>query len=126
MLDSAPAIAFLSSTDLERSRQFYVDTLGLTFVDLTPFALVLETAGGAMLRVTRVDELRPQPFTVFGWAVTDITRVLAELGQAGVGCERYDGVDQDDLGVWTTPRGDRIAWFLDPDGNTLSLTQFVA
>jgi catechol 2,3-dioxygenase-like lactoylglutathione lyase family enzyme len=124
MLDSAPAIAFLPSTDLERSREVYVDVLGVGFVEVTPFALVLRAGGGAMLRVTRVDDLRPQPFTVFGWAVDDITQVMAALNDAGVRFERYDGVDQDDAGVWTTPRGDRIAWFQDPDGNTLSLTQF--
>ena len=78
-----------------------------------------------MLRVTKVDELTAQPFTVFGWEVVDIHAVVAGLGTAGISCVRYDGMDQDAAGVWTTPGGDRIAWFLDPDGNTLSLTQFV-
>ena len=77
-----------------------------------------------MLRVTKVDQLQVQPFTVFGWAVPDIHAVVADLAGAGVPCVRFDGMDQDAAAVWTTPGGDRIAWFRDPDGNLLSLTQF--
>jgi catechol 2,3-dioxygenase-like lactoylglutathione lyase family enzyme len=124
MLASRTPIAFLPSTDLERSRQFFADRLGLAVEEVTPFACVLRV-GTTTLRVTKVDQLRPQPFTVFGWQVPDIHAVLADLDDAGIRCVRYDGMDQDRDGVWTTPGGDRIAWFLDPDGNTLSLTQFV-
>jgi catechol 2,3-dioxygenase-like lactoylglutathione lyase family enzyme len=124
MLASRTPIAFLPSTDLERSRQFFADRLGLAVEEVTPFACVLR-AGTTTLRVTKVDQLRPQPFTVFGWQVPDIRAVLADLDDAGIRCVRYDGMDQDPDGVWTTPGGDRIAWFLDPDGNTLSLTQLV-
>jgi len=123
MLDSATAIAFLPSTDLDRSRTFFADLLGLVVQEVTPFACVL-SAGGTMLRVTRVDDLRPQPFTVFGWDVPDLRAELAALVAAGVEFTRYDGVDQDADGVWSTPGGDLIAWFRDPDGNTLSITQF--
>ena len=123
MLASAPPIAFLPSTDLDRSRQFFGDRLGLAVEEVTPFACVVRV-GTTMLRVTKVDELRPQPFTVFGWEVADIHVVVAGLTAAGITCVRYDGMDQDAAGVWTTPGGDRIAWFRDPDGNTLSLTQF--
>lgn len=123
MLDSATAIAFLPSTDLARSRTFFADLLGLVVQEVTPFACVL-SAGGTMLRVTRVDDLRPQPFTVFGWDVPDLRAELAALVAAGVEFTRYDGVDQDVDGVWSTPGGDLVAWFRDPDGNTLSLTQF--
>jgi catechol 2,3-dioxygenase-like lactoylglutathione lyase family enzyme len=125
MLGSAAAIAFLPSTDLGRSQQFFADRLGLAVEEVTPYACVLR-AGTTMLRVTKVDQLHPQPFTVFGWEVPDIDAVVTDLGGAGITCERFDGVDQDAAGVWTTPGGDRIAWFRDPDGNTLSLTQFVA
>jgi catechol 2,3-dioxygenase-like lactoylglutathione lyase family enzyme len=123
MLDSAPAIGFLPSTDLDRSRQFFAETLGLPLVEMSPFACVLR-AGAGMLRVTKVNDLRPQPFTVFGWQVDDIDRAVTQLTAAGVRFLRYDGVDQDRQGIWTTPGGDRVAWFADPDGNTLSLTQF--
>ena len=123
MLGSASAIAFLPSVDLDRSRRFFADRLGLTVAEVTPFACVL-LAGPTMLRVTKVDGLQPQPFTVFGWQVSDIHATVAELAAAGVTCLRYDGMSQDAAGVWTTPGGDRVAWFHDPDGNTLSLTQF--
>ena len=123
MLTSAPAIAFVPSTDLDRSRQFFADVLGLPVVDLNAFALVLQ-AGPTMLRVTKVDDLRVQPFTVFGWQVSDIDGAVADLTGRGVAFLRFDGLDQDGHGVWATPGGDRVAWFTDPDGNTLSLTEF--
>src|SRR5664279_1339956 len=123
MLDSATAIAFLPSTDLDRSRTFFADLLGLVVQEVTPFACVL-SAGGTMLRVTRVDDLRPQPFTVFGWDVPELRAEVAALVAAGLEFTRYDGIDQDADGVWSTPGGDLVAWFRDPDGNTLSLTQF--
>jgi catechol 2,3-dioxygenase-like lactoylglutathione lyase family enzyme len=125
MLGSAAAIAFLPSTDLDRSRAFFAGTLGLTFVEQTPYACVLR-AGGTMLRVTLVESLRPHPFTVFGWEVPDVRGTLAALTAAGVPVLRYDGLGQDADGVWTTPGGDEIAWFADPEGNTLSLTRFAA
>jgi catechol 2,3-dioxygenase-like lactoylglutathione lyase family enzyme len=125
MLGSASAIAFLPSTDLDRSRRFFADRLGLTAEEVTPFASVFR-AGATMLRITKVDTLRAQPFTVFGWQVPDIRSTVAELAAAGVACLRYEGMDQDAAGVWTTPAGDQVAWFHDPDGNTLSLTQFAA
>jgi catechol 2,3-dioxygenase-like lactoylglutathione lyase family enzyme len=123
MLGSASAIAFLPSTDLDRSRRFFADRLGLTVEEVTPFALVLR-AGTTMLRITKVDTLQPQPFTVFGWQVADIRSAVAELAAVDVVCLRFEGMDQDPAGVWTTPGGDQVAWFRDPDGNTLSLTQF--
>lgn len=123
MLSSAKVIAFLPSSDLERSRRFFTATLGMTVDEVTPFACVLHM-GETMVRVTKVDDLRPQPFTVFGWEVTDIAAVIDGLSEAGVSFLHFAGMGQDDAGVWTTPGGDKIAWFHDPDGNTLSLTQF--
>jgi catechol 2,3-dioxygenase-like lactoylglutathione lyase family enzyme len=125
MLGSASAIAFLPSTDLDRSRQFYADRLGLAVQEITPFASVMN-AGATMLRITKVDELHPQPFTVFGWRVPDIHAVVGDLAAVGIACVRYEGMNQDAGGIWTTPGGDLVAWFRDPDGNTLSLTQFAA
>jgi catechol 2,3-dioxygenase-like lactoylglutathione lyase family enzyme len=105
------------------ARAFYEGTLGLRVIAETPFALVLD-ANGTMLRVTPVPELVAQPFTIAGWAVPDIDAVARALAEKGVEFTRYDGMAQDELGVWTSPNGDRIAWFKDPDGNTLSLTAF--
>jgi catechol 2,3-dioxygenase-like lactoylglutathione lyase family enzyme len=123
MLGAASVIAFVPSLDLTRSGVFYADVLGLAMEEVTPFACVLR-GGSTMVRVTKVDSLQPQPFTVLGWHVDDIHAVAAELAAAGVDLVRFEGMDQDDAGVWTTPGGDRVAWFRDPDGNTLSLTQF--
>jgi catechol 2,3-dioxygenase-like lactoylglutathione lyase family enzyme len=123
VLDEAAVIAFLPSTDLDRSRRFFADLLGLPLVEITPFACVLRV-GSTMVRVTKVNQLRPQPFTVFGFEVPDIRAAVARLAGAGVAFLRYDGMGQDDDGIWDTPNGDRVAWFQDPDGNTLSLTQF--
>ena len=123
MLDKASLVAFVPSSDLVRSRDFYVGVLGLEPVEVNPYACVLRS-GGTMLRVTRVEDLRPQPFTVLGWEVSDLRATLAELVAQGVTALRFPGVDQDEHGIWTTPGGDLVGWFADPDGNTLSLTQF--
>jgi predicted enzyme related to lactoylglutathione lyase len=123
MLGQASIIAFAPSTDLERSRAFYEGVLGLTVEDLNGFALVLRV-GSTMLRVTKVESLNPQPFTVLGWAVEDIEGVIDGLVSRGVTFHRYDGMPQDDRGIWTAPGGGRIAWFSDPDANVLSLTAF--
>jgi len=122
MLEAAPLVAFIPSVDMARSRVFYADVLGLDLVDSNPFADVFNAAG-TTLRVTKVDELTPHPFTALGWTVTDIGAEVMELSDRGVSFERFAGMDQDDLGVWQTPGGDRVAWFKDPDGNLLSLTQ---
>jgi catechol 2,3-dioxygenase-like lactoylglutathione lyase family enzyme len=125
VLADASFIGFVPVRDLAVARTFYEGTLGLRVVDDTPFALVLD-AGGTMLRLTPVPGLAARPFTVAGWNVPDIGAVVRALAGRGVQFARYDGLTQDDLGVWTTPGGDRVAWFKDPDGNTLSLTTFAA
>ena len=125
MLETAPAIAFLPSTDLDRSREFFADTLGLPLVEQTPFACVLR-AGPTMLRVTKVDQLQPQPFTVFGWVVSDILATVKALAAAGVEILHYTGISQSADGIWVTPHGDRVVWFHDPEANVLSLTQFAS
>jgi catechol 2,3-dioxygenase-like lactoylglutathione lyase family enzyme len=123
MLADAQLIAFVASTDLDRSRGFYVDVLGLQEQSTTPYACVV-SAAGVQLRITLVDQLRAQPFTVLGWQVADASETVRALGQRGVAALRFDGMDQDTGGVWTAPSGDRVAWFHDPDGNTLSVTEF--
>jgi catechol 2,3-dioxygenase-like lactoylglutathione lyase family enzyme len=123
MLTGASLIGFIPVRDVAAARDFYTETLGLPVIDDTPFALVLD-AGGTMLRVTPDGELAPRPFTVAGWKVPHIAATVRDLAGRGVKFTRYDGIDQDDLGIWTTPGGDKVAWFTDPDGNTLSLTTF--
>ena len=123
MLATSDVIAFASTTDLARARAFYEATLGLPIVDENAYACVFD-AHGTMLRVTAVAEVAHPGYTVLGWRVTDISQTVARLESLGVAFARYDGMEQDAQGVWTTPNGDRIAWFTDPDGNVLSLTEF--
>jgi predicted enzyme related to lactoylglutathione lyase len=92
-------------------------------VEESPFALVAD-AGGTMQRLTAVERTVAAPYTVLGWDVADIASMMDQLSARGVQFTRYQGIGQDDRGVWTAPGGAKIAWFLDPDGNNLSLTQF--
>jgi catechol 2,3-dioxygenase-like lactoylglutathione lyase family enzyme len=119
-LGGAALIAFAPTLDLDRSHAFYGGVLGLETIERSPFANAYDVAG-TQLRVTRVPQLTPQGFTVLGWKVDDVARAIAALRESGVEFHRYDGMDQDDDGVWTSPSSARIAWFADPDGNTLSL-----
>lgn len=123
MLTADPLVAFVPTTDYARAQAFYVGVLGLRVLESSPYALVLEAAG-TVLRITEVSELTPQPFTVLGWRVGDAADVLRQLVAAGVAPERFDGMPQDELGAWTTPGGDKVGWFKDPDGNVLSVTEY--
>jgi catechol 2,3-dioxygenase-like lactoylglutathione lyase family enzyme len=123
MLEHSSLIGFVGVTDLGRARQFYGQTLGLPLRDESPFALVAD-ASGTMLRITAVEQPAAAPYTVLGWAVAAIAAAIDELAARGVRFTRYHGMQQDDRGVWTAPGGAKIAWFPDPDGNNLSLTQF--
>ena len=124
MLESSHIVAFVAATDLDRARAFYEQVLGLPVAEHNDFACVLD-ANGTMLRITATPEVRQAGYTVLGWRVSDITAAVRGLAARGVVFLRYDGMDQDSDGVWTTPGGDKVAWFGDPDGNVLSLTQFV-
>jgi catechol 2,3-dioxygenase-like lactoylglutathione lyase family enzyme len=116
-------IGFITIVDVARAKEFYRDTLGLRLVsEEPPFALVFE-ANGIMLRLGMGKELPPVPGTVLGWQVPDVAAVVKELEPAGVRFERYEFLQQDELGIWTTPTGARVAWFKDPDGNTLSISE---
>jgi catechol 2,3-dioxygenase-like lactoylglutathione lyase family enzyme len=123
LLESSDLIAFVATTDLNRAREFYAGTLGLTLVEQDGFACVFDV-NGTMLRVTAVAEALHAGYTVLGWRVDDITSTARDLAASGVRFLRFESMDQDSEGVWTAPGGARIAWFSDPDGNTLSLTQF--
>ncbi|HEV2647372.1 MAG TPA: VOC family protein [Acidobacteriaceae bacterium] len=119
-------IGFVSIVDVERAKEFYRDTLGLRLVkEEPPFALVFD-ANGIMLRLAMVQELPPAHGTVLGWQVPEITSVVERLGQAGVRFEVYQGLNQDELGIWSSPSGAKVAWFKDPDGNTLSVSHMLS
>ena len=121
MLSVASFVGFIPARDAAASRAFYEAVLGLRVLECTPFALVLD-ANGTTVRVTSVGDFTTQPFTVAGWQVPDIAAEVSALHHKGVRFARYDEMQQDELGIWTAPNGDRVAWFLDPDGNTLSVT----
>jgi catechol 2,3-dioxygenase-like lactoylglutathione lyase family enzyme len=123
MLAEHALIAFLATADAERARRFYCDVLGLRLVADEEWALVLD-AHGTMLRIQKAREVVVAPYTSLGWRVPDLRAAMSELRERGVAFERYGFLPQDDDGVWTTPDGTAIAWLRDPDGHTLSLTQF--
>lgn len=121
-LASAKTGAFVAVTDRARAKAFYGGTLGLPLIREDAFAMVFDSVG-TTLRVSPVKELKPQQFTVLGWEVGDIRTVAAALTDAGVEFMRVPGITQDELGIWNAAPGVFVAWFKDPDGNTLSVTQ---
>jgi catechol 2,3-dioxygenase-like lactoylglutathione lyase family enzyme len=124
MLGTKNIVVFLPITDYDRSRAFYEGILGLRFVSNDGFAMVLD-ANGTMIRAAKVPEFTPFPWTILGWQVSEIENVVSALQERGVSFERFGFFEQDALGIWTAPSGDKVAWFKDPDGNTLSVSQHV-
>jgi catechol 2,3-dioxygenase-like lactoylglutathione lyase family enzyme len=127
LTENAP-VGFIPTTKPEASRAFYEKTLGLRFESADQFAIVFRLGPEAdiMLRVTIVPEFTAQQFTIFGWQVDDIVAVVTELATKGVEFTRYGFMEQDERGIWNAPGGTKVAWFRDPDGNTLSLSQHPA
>lgn len=123
MLNKSNLISFVATSNATKARQFYEETLGLTFVSDDRFALVFE-ANGTMLRIQKVEHVKPHGYTVLGWKVADIKEEVRTLSKRGVTFARYEGMNQDENGIWTAPSEAKIAWFADPDGNILSLTEF--
>jgi predicted enzyme related to lactoylglutathione lyase len=122
MLAQCPLIAFIPTTDTVRARLFYEDQLGLRFISDDFFALVMD-ANGTMIRIVRVGPFTPAPFTILGWQVDDIHHVTARMTSKGIKFARYSFLNQSAEGIWTAPDGAQVAWFSDPDGNTLSISQ---
>ena len=120
-------VAFIPTTKPEAARAFYEKTLGLRFESADQFAIVFRVGtANIMLRVTIAPEFTPPPFTIFGWQVDDIVAAVTDLAAKGVEFTRYGFMDQDERGIWSAPGGTKVAWFHDPDGNTLSLSQHPA
>jgi catechol 2,3-dioxygenase-like lactoylglutathione lyase family enzyme len=125
MLMNAPIIGLIPASDAERARAFYEGMLGLSFLRDDGFAIVLK-ANHTFVRVIRMREFTPVPYTILGWEVTNIEETVAGLAAKGLAFQRYPFLPPDQvdaLGIWTAPNGDRIAWFLDSEGNNLSLSQ---
>jgi catechol 2,3-dioxygenase-like lactoylglutathione lyase family enzyme len=115
-------MAFVATADAGRCRRFYADVLGLRLIADEDYALVFD-AHGTMLRIQKVQRVTPAQYTVLGWHVADITRSVAALREKGVVLTRYPFLEQDESGIWSAPDGAKVAWFKDPDGNVLSLSE---
>jgi catechol 2,3-dioxygenase-like lactoylglutathione lyase family enzyme len=124
MLGSTNIVAFIPTKDAEKARAFYEGVLGLRFVKDDGFAIVLD-ANGIMVRIAKMQEFAPAPFTILGWQVSGIEAMARALQAKGVHFEIFGFFKQDELGIWTAPTGDKVAWFKDPDGNILSISQHV-
>jgi catechol 2,3-dioxygenase-like lactoylglutathione lyase family enzyme len=122
MLANSPIVAFVATADPSRAKAFYRDVLGLLLISEDEYALVFD-AHGTMLRVAIVGEIVLAPYTVLGWRVSDIGAAVRGLAAKAVKFERYAWMEQDGLGVWSAPSGAKVAWFKDPDGNLLSVSQ---
>jgi catechol 2,3-dioxygenase-like lactoylglutathione lyase family enzyme len=123
MLPQAELMSFIPTIDADRARKFYVDKLGLTFVSDDQFAVVIRS-NTTDIRITRMEAFNPAPYTILGWKVPSISAAVQELTAAGVTFERYPFLEQDASGVWNAPDGAaKVAWFKDPDGNVLSLSE---
>lgn len=124
MLASSKIMGFVPTKDSARARSFYEGKLGFQFVSDDMFALVMR-AGETMIRIAKTKDFAPAPYTVLGWQVSNIEVMVAWLQKRGVVFEKYPFVQDKESGIWTAPTGDKVAWFKDPDGNVLSVSQHV-
>ncbi|MGA7854512.1 MAG: VOC family protein [Candidatus Acidiferrales bacterium] len=122
MLASSKIIGFVPTRDSTRAREFYEGKLGFQFVSDDPFALVMK-AGETMIRIAKAKDFTPAPYTVMGWEAQDIEALVRWLTARGVVFERYPFIQDQELGIWAAPGGDKVAWFKDPDGNVLSVSE---
>lgn len=123
MLSGAKITAFLATAQPNKAKRFYQETLGLKLITDDQFALAFNSAG-TQLRIQKVEKFKPHPFTSLGWQVPDIRKSVKSLVDRGVSFEKYSFLEQDDLDIWQAPSGAKVAWFKDPDGNLLSITEF--
>jgi len=122
LLGSTNIVAFVPITNGVKARAFYEGLLGLRCVKEDEFAVIFD-ANGIRLRAVKMKELTPAHFTILGWEVKQIDKVVTSLRDRGVQFEVFGFFKQDELGIWTAPGGDKVAWFKDPDGNILSVSE---
>jgi catechol 2,3-dioxygenase-like lactoylglutathione lyase family enzyme len=122
MLESSRLVAFIATADADRARTFYEGRLGLALLQDNGYSLIFD-AHGTQLRIQRVEAVAPHPYTALGWEVGDLSATARSLAARGVAMARFPGLPLDADGIWDTPDGSRVAWFHDPDGNTLSIHQ---
>ena len=122
MLNQSRLVCFVATADADRALAFYQGKLGLALVEDNGYSLIFD-AHGTQLRMQRVQTVAPHPYTALGWEVADLAATVRALAATGVATARFPGLPLDADGIWDTPDGSRVAWFHDPDGNTLSLHQ---
>jgi len=122
MLETYSLRSFISTTDLDRSKQFYSEILGLVILDENKYIVELDS-DGSNLTISLVKIFTPQPFTVLGWVVLEIEEVMESLKESGIEFINFEGIKQNELGICLSENGTKTAWFTDPDGNILSLTE---
>jgi catechol 2,3-dioxygenase-like lactoylglutathione lyase family enzyme len=122
MLSQCEVMGFIPTRDAEKARGFYVDKLGFQVVYEDGFAVEI-LSGLTHIRLTKMGEFKPEGHTILGWRVREIEAEVRELSSQGVEFQRYPGLEQDELGIWSSPSGAKVAWFCDPDGNVLSVSQ---
>ncbi|MEP6823315.1 MAG: VOC family protein [Ramlibacter sp.] len=125
MLNTSKLVGFVGTSRPAEAMRFYEQSLGLKLLEESPFALVF-LSGDTTVRIQKVQSVAAPPYTSLGWEVTDIAAAVRSLVSKGVVFQHYEGLPQDEAGIWRTPDGSRVAWFRDPDGNTLSLTEHAA
>ncbi len=122
MLASSKMIGFVPTKNSGKARMFYEGKLGFHFISDDQFALVMQ-AGENMVRIAKTKDFAPAAYTVLGWEVKHIEKVVSWLKGRGVVFEKYPFIQDQDSGIWETPNGDKVAWFKDPDGNVLSISE---
>lgn len=125
MLSESEVMGFIPTKDAAKARAFYEGKLGLRFISDDSFALVVESRG-TIIRISKVENFTPFTFTILGWRVKNIEEDVRNLSSQGVSFRRFPGLDQNELGIWTSPDSTKVAWFQDPDGNLLSLSQHMS
>jgi len=122
ILEAATPVIVVCTRDRARATAFYRETLGLTLAHEDEFAAAF-SIGGTTLRVSTVADFVPHQHTILGFRVEDVATTVKALRETGAVFNVYKGFNQDEFGVWTAPSGSvRVAWFNDPDGNVLSIT----
>jgi catechol 2,3-dioxygenase-like lactoylglutathione lyase family enzyme len=123
MLSEYPLVGFLATSDSAKARAFFEGALGLTFAGEDERHVAFRWPTGR-LRLNKTDKVAPPHGTALGWVVPDVRAAVRELAARGVMIERFEGMTQDELGVWSPEPGADVAWFKDPDGNLLSLSHW--
>ncbi len=122
MIAKGKLMGFLATHDYDKAKEFFVGKLGAQFISQDQFALAVEI-GGHHIRIVKIAEFKPVKWTVLGWEVEDVPATVRWLKKQGVETEKYPFVEDKEFGIWSAPDGGKVAWFKDPDGNVLSVSQ---